>query len=74
MNARDAFATDLIGVRLDADGQDRLELVVEEMQCANPELTVDDCIDAIFSIGLISAFSTLTVMEALKEASQCAST
>lgn len=64
----------VIDVRLDAAGSDRLDLVVEEMQSANPELSIDDCIDAIFSIGLISTYSTLTVMEALKEASACAST
>lgn len=59
---------DLIGVRLDADGHDRLELVIEEMQSGNPELTIDDCIDAIFSIGLISTWSTLAVMSALERA------
>lgn len=67
-NADHGIDPGLIGVRLDADGQDRLELVVAEMQSTTPELTVDDCIDAIFAIGLISTFSTLTVMEAIREA------
>jgi len=66
MSARDHTNPGLIGILLDESGHDRLELVVEEMQTANPELSVDDCIDAIFSIGLISTYSTLTVMQALK--------
>lgn len=58
----------LIGVNLDAHAMDRLEVVIEELQASNPELSVDDCIDAIFAIGLISTFSTLTVFRTAKVA------
>ena len=62
------YAPTLIGVRLDSVGQERLEVAVSALQADSPELSVDDCIDAIFSIGLISTYSTLTVMQALREA------
>lgn len=67
MSARANFRTQ-ISVRLDAEGIDRLDLVIERLEESNPELTVDDCIDAIFAIGLISTYSTMTVVEALKVA------
>lgn len=67
MSARANFRTQ-VDVRLDADGIDRLDLVIERLQEGNPDLTVDDCIDAIFAIGLISTYSTMTVVEALKVA------
>lgn len=58
----------LIGVNLDQSGMDRLEQVVGELQFNDPKLSVDDCIDVIFSIGLISTYSTLSVVQAMKTA------
>ena len=58
----------LIGVNLDQSGMDRLEQVIGELQFNDPKLSVDDCIDVIFSIGLISTFSTLSVVQAMKTA------
>ena len=58
----------LIGVNLDQPGMERLEQVIGELQFNDPKLSIDDCIDVIFSIGLISTFSTLTVVRAVKEA------
>lgn len=55
-----------IDVRLDQPGMDRLALVIDELQFNDPDLSVDDCIDVIFSIGLISTFSTITVLQTLK--------
>jgi len=39
-------------VRLTADEVVRLELIVESMRRANPRLTADECIDAVFACGL----------------------
>lgn len=61
-------ATTTIDVRLDQPGMDRLEQVIGELQFNDPDLSVDDCIDVIFSIGLISTYSTLSVVQAMKAA------
>lgn len=58
----------LIGVSLDQTGMDRLEQVIGELQFNDPKLSVDDCVDVIFSIGLISTYSTLSVVQAMKAA------
>lgn len=57
-----------IAVHLDDAGHKRLALTVAEMQRENPDLSIDDCIAVIFSLGQVTVFSTLTVMTALKEA------
>lgn len=57
-----------ISVNLDQPGMDRLEQVIGELQLNDPKLSVDDCIDVIFSIGLISTYSTLSVVQAMKTA------
>lgn len=58
----------LIGVNLDQTGMDRLEQVIVELQFNDPKLSVDDCVDVIFAIGLISTYSTLSVVQAMKAA------
>ncbi|MBS1198126.1 MAG: hypothetical protein H6R18_1911 [Proteobacteria bacterium] len=45
-----------ISVRLDQLTFERLETTIGAMQVADENLTVDDCIAAIFSIGLINVF------------------
>lgn len=60
----------LIGVSLDQENMDRLDQVIGELQFNDPDLSVDDCIDVIFSIGLISTYSTITVMQALKTSAE----
>ncbi len=58
----------LIGVSLDQESMGRLEQAIGELQFNDPKLSEDDCIDVIFSIGLISVYSTLSVVRAVKEA------
>lgn len=58
----------LIGVNIDQPSMDRLEQVIGALQSNDPELSVDDCIDVIFSIGLINTYSTLSVVQAMKSA------
>jgi hypothetical protein len=60
------MSAELIDVRLDDDGQTRLQVVVEQLQLENPELSIDDCIDVVFSIGLISTYSAMSLAEAIK--------
>lgn len=57
-----------ISVNLDQPGMERLEQVIGELQFNDPKLSIDDCIDVIFSIGLISTYSTLSVVQAMKTA------
>ena len=45
---------ELIGVRTTPAHMGLLEKLVERMQTRNPNLSVDDCIDAIFTAGLLS--------------------
>lgn len=61
-------APDQIGVRLDSAGQERLEWAVGILQGTNPELSVDDCIDAIFHFGLAVTTSSLSMIGVLSAA------
>ncbi|WP_203466368.1 hypothetical protein [Dechloromonas sp. TW-R-39-2] len=49
----------LYGIRV--SNEDALSAVIESLIQTNPELSIDDCLDAIFSVGLISVSSTLTL-------------
>ena len=48
-------------VRLTADEVVRLELIVESMRRANPRLSVNECIDAVFACGLAMPVDQLEI-------------
>ena len=48
-------------VRLTADEIIRLELIVESMRRANPRLSVNECIDAVFACGLAMPVDQLEI-------------
>ncbi len=50
----------LIHVNTDLE---RLEQAVLAMQSRNPDLSVDDCCDAIFAVGMLAVGSTLNLTE-----------
>lgn len=54
-------------VRLTEAEVERLEMLINAMQRDNSRLTVDDCVDAIFLIGLSSSQSTIEIMVQLLE-------
>lgn len=47
---------ELFGVRCDA--MDMLTATIDDMQASDPSMTVDNCIDAIFAVGLIASATT----------------
>lgn len=49
----------LYGIRV--SNEDALSAAIESLIEINPELSIDDCLDAIFAVGLISVSSTLTL-------------
>jgi hypothetical protein len=68
MNGRGAKKRDeIVVVRMTEAEVDRLERTVERMRIANPSLATDDCIDAVFAIGLAAESSTLETMARLME-------
>ena len=48
-------APDTIGVELTEQDQDRLEKAVSTIQSMAPQMSIDDCIDTIFTMGLALA-------------------
>lgn len=50
----------LYGIRV--SNEDALEAAITRLTNNNPELTIDDCLDAIFAVGLISVSSTITLV------------
>ena len=48
-------------VRLTADEVVRLEVIVESMRRANPKLSIDECIDAVFACGLAMPVDQLEI-------------
>ncbi len=58
---------EVVVVRMTESEVDRLERTVERMRIANPSLGTDDCVDAIFAIGLAAESATLETMARLME-------
>ena len=52
---------ELFGIR--CDRMDMLDQSVADMQQRNSDLTIDDCLDAIFAIGLLAVSATFTTTE-----------
>ena len=50
---------DLFGIRCDA--KDALDSVIANMQASDPTMTIDNCVDAIFAVGLIATATTFTL-------------
>jgi hypothetical protein len=68
MSGRGAMRREeIVVVRMTEAEVDRLERTVERMRIANPSLGTDDCIDAIFAIGLAAESRTLEAMARLVE-------
>ena len=49
-------------VRLTEAESERLEAAITILQAANPRLSIDDCVDAIFAIGLATPAEHLEMM------------
>jgi hypothetical protein len=49
-------------VRLTEAESERLDAAINIMQAANPLMSIDDCVDAIFAIGLATPAEQLEMM------------
>lgn len=49
-------------VRLTEAEAERLEAAIDTLQAANSRLSIDDCVDAIFAIGLAATPEQLQMM------------
>lgn len=58
---------EIVVVRMTEAEVSRLERTVDCMRLANPALGTDDCIDAVFAIGLAAEAETLEAMARLME-------